>query len=95
VTGSPVGPRVVGAGLGGYAMIFDSEVMMESRAERHPTELVPMHERADGTLERARTRGRGGDSRLNALIGDATLIAKLMRGYYFTLPAAPRLTVVG
>ncbi len=81
--------------LGDYAKVFSPEVLMESRGERHPTDLAQfMGVRFALTSEPA-SGATWNDSRIKSLTGDATIAARFMRGDFFEFPRTHKTMVIG
>ncbi len=81
--------------LGDYAKVFPSEVLMESKGERHPTDLAQfMGVRFAVTSEPA-SSATWNDSRIKHLTGDAMISARFMRGDFFEFPRTHKTVVVG
>jgi putative DNA primase/helicase len=81
--------------LGDYAKVFPAEVLMESKGERHPTDLAQfMGVRFALTSEPA-SSATWNDSRIKSLTGDAEISARFMRGDFFTFPRTHKTVVIG
>jgi putative DNA primase/helicase len=87
--------EAVSHALGDYARVFASEVLMEAKGERHPTDLAQfMGVRYALTSEPA-SSATWNDSRVKSLTGDAEISARFMRGDFFTFPRTHKTVVVG
>jgi putative DNA primase/helicase len=83
------------AALGDYALVFAPEVMMETRGERHPTELAQFMGVRLALCSEPSSSATWNDSRVKSLTGDATISARFMRGDNFTFRRAHKTIVIG
>lgn len=81
--------------LGDYAKSFPPEVLMESKGERHPTELAQFMGVRFALTSEPGSQATWNDSRLKALTGDATISARFMRGDFFTFARSHKTMVLG
>lgn len=87
--------EAVAYALGDYAKVFSAEVLMESKGERHPTDLAQfMGVRFALTSEPA-SGATWNDSRIKHLTGDAVIAARFMRADYFEFQRTHKTVVVG
>ena len=87
--------EAVADALGDYAKVFSAEVLMESKGERHPTDLAQfMGVRFALTSEPA-SGATWNDSRIKHLTGDAVIAARFMRADYFEFQRTHKTVVVG
>ena len=77
--------EAIAAALGDYAKVFAPEVLMESKGERHPTELAQFLGVRFALTSEPSSGAVWNDSRIKALTGDATISARFMRADNFTL----------
>ena len=81
--------------LGDYAKAFPPEVLMESKGERHPTELAQFMGVRFALTSEPGSQAAWNDSRLKALTGDTTISARFMRGDFFTFERTHKTMVLG
>lgn len=81
--------------LGDYARIFPSEVLMESKGERHPTDLAQFLGVRFALTSEPSSSATWNDSRIKSLTGDATISARFMRGDFFEFARTHKTIVVG
>ncbi len=81
--------------LGDYARIFPSEVLMESKGERHPTELAQFQGVRFALTSEPSSAATWNDSRIKSLTGDTVISARLMRGDFFTFDRTHKTVVIG
>lgn len=81
--------------LGDYALTFSPEVLMESRGERHPTELAQFSGVRLATTSEPASSAAWNDSRVKALTGDANISARFMRGDFFIFARTHKTLVIG
>lgn len=87
--------EAVAHALGDYAKMFPAEVLMESKGERHPTDLAQfMGVRFALTSEPA-SSATWNDSRIKSLTGDTVISARFMRGDFFTFPRTHKTLILG
>jgi putative DNA primase/helicase len=76
-------------------MTFAAEVLMESRGERHPTELAQFAGVRLALTSEPASESAWNDSRVKHLTGDAEISARVMRGDFFTFPRTHKTVVIG
>jgi putative DNA primase/helicase len=81
--------------LGDYAKVFGPEVLMESRGERHPTDLAQFKGVRFALTSEPASGATWNDSRIKHLTGDATISARFMRGDFFEFARTHKTVVVG
>jgi len=81
--------------LGDYAKVFAPEVLMESKGERHPTDLAQFMGVRFALTSEPGSGATWNDSRIKSLTGDAVISARFMRGDYFTFPRTHKTVVIG
>lgn len=81
--------------LGDYAKIFPAEVLMESKGERHPTDLAQFLGVRFALTSEPSSNATWNDSRIKSLTGDTVISARFMRGDFFTFPRTHKTMVVG
>lgn len=81
--------------LGDYARVFPAEVLMESKGERHPTELAQFMGVRFALTSEPSSNAAWNDSRVKSLTGDTTISARYMRGDFFTFPRTHKTIVIG
>lgn len=81
--------------LGDYAKVFAPEVLMESKGERHPTELAQFKGVRFALTSEPGSNATWNDSRLKYLTGDATISARVMHGDPFTFTRTHKTMVLG
>jgi putative DNA primase/helicase len=81
--------------LGDYAKVFPSEVLMESKGERHPTDLAQFVGIRFALTSEPSSAATWNDSRIKSLTGDAVISARFMRGDFFEFIRTHKTLVVG
>ena len=81
--------------LGDYAKIFPPEVLMESKGERHPTDLAQFMGVRFALTSEPSSNSTWNDSRIKSLTGDTIISARFMRGDFFTFPRTHKTVVLG
>ncbi len=81
--------------LGDYAKVFPAEVLMESKGERHPTDLAQFIGVRFALTSEPASGSTWNDSRIKSLTGDATISARFMRGDFFEFQRSHKTMVVG
>lgn len=81
--------------LGDYAKVFPPEVLMESKGERHPTDLAQFMGVRFALTSEPSSRSTWNDSRVKSLTGDTVISARVMRGDFFTFPRTHKTMVIG
>lgn len=81
--------------LGDYAKIFPPEVLMESKGERHPTDLAQFMGVRFALTSEPGSSATWNDSRIKSLTGDTTISARFMRGDFFTFARTHKTMVIG
>lgn len=81
--------------LGDYAKMFPPEVLMESKGERHPTDLAQFIGVRFALTSEPGSNATWNDSRIKSLTGDTTISARFMRGDFFTFPRTHKTVVLG
>jgi putative DNA primase/helicase len=87
--------EAIAKALGDYAMVFSPEVLMESKGERHPTELAQFMGVRLALSSEPSSSATWNDSRVKAMTGDATISARFMRGDNFTFPRTHKTLLIG
>lgn len=87
--------EAVAAALGDYARQFPPEVLMESRGERHPTEVAQFMGVRFALTSEPSASATWNDSRVKSLTGDAKLAARYMRGDFFEFSRTHKTIVIG
>ena len=87
--------EAVAHALGDYARIFPSEVLMESKGERHPTDLAQFMGVRFALTSEPSSSATWNDSRIKSLTGDATISARFMRGDFFEFARTHKTIVIG
>lgn len=81
--------------LGDYAKMFPPEVLMESKGERHPTDLAQFMGVRFALTSEPGSNAVWNDSRIKSLTGDTVISARFMRGDFFTFPRTHKTIVLG
>jgi putative DNA primase/helicase len=81
--------------LGDYAKVFSPEVLMESKGERHPTDLAQFMGVRFALTSEPGSSATWNDSRIKSLTGDTVISARFMRGDFFTFPRTHKTVVIG
>jgi len=81
--------------LGDYARVFPAEVLMESKGERHPTDLAQFMGVRFALTSEPSSSATWNDSRIKSLTGDTMISARFMRGDFFTFPRTHKTMVLG
>jgi putative DNA primase/helicase len=81
--------------LGDYAKTFPAEVLMESKGERHPTELAQFMGVRFALTSEPSSSATWNDSRIKSLSGDTVISARFMRGDFFEFPRTHKTIVIG
>lgn len=81
--------------LGDYAKMFPPEVLMESKGERHPTDLAQFMGVRFALTSEPSSNATWNDSRIKSLTGDTVISARFMRGDFFTFPRTHKTMVLG
>jgi putative DNA primase/helicase len=81
--------------LGDYAKMFPPEVLMESKGERHPTDLAQFMGVRFALTSEPGSNATWNDSRIKSLTGDTVISARFMRGDFFTFPRTHKTIVLG
>ena len=81
--------------LGDYAKAFPPEVLMESKGERHPTDLAQFMGVRFALTSEPSSSATWNDSRVKSLTGDTVISARFMRGDFFTFPRTHKTVVLG
>lgn len=81
--------------LGDYAKMFPPEVLMESKGERHPTDLAQFMGVRFALTSEPGSNATWNDSRIKSLTGDTVISARFMRGDFFTFPRTHKTMVLG
>lgn len=87
--------EAIAAAMGDYAMVFPSEVLMESKGERHPTELAQFQGARLALSSEPSSTATWNDARVKSMTGDATISARYMRSDFFTFPRTHKTMLVG
>jgi putative DNA primase/helicase len=87
--------EAVAYALGDYAKVFPAEVLMESKGERHPTDLAQFMGVRFALTSEPSSSSTWNDSRIKSLTGDAVISARFMRGDFFTFPRTHKTVVLG
>jgi putative DNA primase/helicase len=87
--------EAIAQALGDYAKVFAPEVLMESKGERHPTELAQFRGVRFALTSEPGSNATWNDSRLKYLTGDATISARVMHGDPFTFTRTHKTMVLG
>ena len=81
--------------LGDYARVFPAEVLMESKGERHPTDLAQFMGVRFALTSEPSSNATWNDSRVKSLTGDTVISARFMRGDFFTFSRTHKTMVLG
>ena len=81
--------------FGDYARQVPSELLMEPRGERHPTETANLLGIRLAIASEVDEGGAWSESRIKALTGDETMSARFMRQDFFTFKRTHKLIVAG
>ena len=81
--------------LGDYARVFPAEVLMESKGERHPTDLAQFMGVRFALTSEPGSNATWNDSRIKSLTGDTVISARFMRGDFFNFPRTHKTIVLG
>lgn len=81
--------------LGDYARVFQAEVLLESKGERHPTDLAQFRGVRFALTSEPSVSATWNDSRIKSLTGDATIAARFMRGDFFEFARTHKTMIVG
>jgi putative DNA primase/helicase len=81
--------------LGDYAKVFSPEVLMESKGERHPTDLAQFMGVRFALTSEPGAHVTWNDARVKSLTGDSEISARFMRGDFFTFPRTHKMVVLG
>lgn len=81
--------------LGDYAKMFPAEVLMESKGERHPTDLAQFMGVRLALTSEPGSGATWNDSRVKSLTGDTVISARFMRGDFFTFERTHKTIVLG
>lgn len=81
--------------LGDYARVFPPEVLMESKGERHPTDLAQFMGVRFALTSEPSSGATWNDSRVKSLTGDTSISARFMRGDFFTFSRTHKTMVIG
>lgn len=87
--------EAVAHALGDYAKVFAAEVLMESKGERHPTDLAQFMSVRFALTSEPASGATWNDSRIKSLTGDATISARFMRADFFEFPRTHKTVVIG
>ncbi len=87
--------EAVAYALGDYAKIFPSEVLMESKGERHPTDLAQFMGVRFALTSEPSSSATWNDSRIKHLTGDTVISARFMRADFFTFDRTHKTIVIG
>ncbi len=82
-------------GLGDYAKVFPPEVLMESKGDRHPTDLAQFMGVRFALTSEPNSAATWNDSRIKSLTGDSEISARFMRGDFFTFRRTHKTVVIG
>ena len=81
--------------MGDYAITAPMEVFVESRGERHPTELAMLRGARLVISTETEEGRRWNESRIKAITGGDTIAARFMRGDFFQFKPTFKLMIVG
>ena len=81
--------------MGDYGKVFPPEVLMESKGERHPTDLAQFMGVRFALTSEPSAAATWNDARIKSLTGDATIAARFMRSDFFQFPRTHKTMVVG
>jgi putative DNA primase/helicase len=81
--------------LGDYAKMFAAEVLMESKGERHPTDLAQFLGVRFALTSEPGSGSTWNDARIKSLTGDTVIAARFMRADFFTFPRTHKTMVLG
>ena len=81
--------------MGDYATTAPMEAFVESRGERHPTELALLRGARLVVATETEEGRRWNESRIKALTGGDPITARFMRGDFFTFKPTFKLMIVG
>jgi putative DNA primase/helicase len=81
--------------LGDYGKLISTETLMESRADRHPTDIAALLGVRLAVSSEVEEGQHWAESRLKALTGDATLTGRFMRQDFFEFKRTHKLIVAG
>jgi putative DNA primase/helicase len=81
--------------LGDYAKMFAAEVLMESKGERHPTDLAQFMGVRFALTSEPSSGSTWNDARIKSLTGDTVIAARFMRGDFFTFARTHKTIVLG
>lgn len=87
--------ETVAYALGDYAKVFSPEVLMESKGERHPTDLAQFMGVRFALTSEPGANVVWNDARVKSLTGDSEISARFMRGDFFTFPRTHKMIVLG
>jgi putative DNA primase/helicase len=81
--------------LGSYAKVFSAEVLMQSKGERHPTDLAQFLGVRFALTSEPESGATWNDGRVKALTGDAEISARFMRADFFTFARTHKTMILG
>jgi putative DNA primase/helicase len=81
--------------LGDYGKLISTETLMESRGDRHPTDIAALLGVRLAVSSEVEEGQHWAESRLKALTGDATLTGRFMRQDFFEFKRTHKLIVAG
>lgn len=81
--------------VGGYGVKLSATALMQSRGERHPTELAQLRGKRLALSSELGESDYFNEALLKELTGDATLSARFMRGDFFEFPQTQKHLIVG
>lgn len=81
--------------VGGYGVKLSATALMQSRSERHPTELAQLRGKRLALSSELGESDYFNEALLKELTGDATLSARFMRGDFFEFPQTQKHLIVG
>lgn len=81
--------------LGDYAKVFNPEVLMEAKGDRHPTDLAQFMGVRFALTSEPGSNVVWNDARVKSLTGDAEISARFMRGDFFTFPRTHKIIMLG
>jgi len=81
--------------LGDYARQIPAETLMETRSERHPTEIANLMGVRLAAVSEVEEGHHWAEARIKALTGDDVLAARFMRQDFFTFRRSHKLIVLG
>lgn len=81
--------------LGSYSLKLPATALMQSKGERHPTELAQLRGKRLAISSELDENSYFNESLIKELTGDDTLTARFMRGDFFEFPLTQKNVIVG